>query len=147
MINVSQPEFTNPPTNTIRNPLYGPVSLTGNQLSRAPHHKASLYGYYGIDMGGAGRFYPGGSIYYQSSFYTSVFNLPNFRVPGRTIVNATLTYRTADDRLDITGVVSNLFRKRYADSSVLSTFGSGTVSQAVSYGADRYWTLTARYRF
>ncbi|WP_082797009.1 TonB-dependent receptor [Sphingopyxis granuli] len=147
VVNIAVPEFLDSPTNLVPNPDYGPLDLTGNELPRAPRHKASLYGYYGIDMGAAGRLYPGGSIYYQSSFYTSPFTLPNFRVPGRALVNATLTYRTADERLDITAVVSNLFRKRYADSSVLATFGSGSVQQNVYYGADRHWSLTARYRF
>lgn len=147
VVNIAVPEFLDPPTNLVRNPAYGPNDLSGNELSRAPRHKAAVYGYYGIDLGGAGRLYPGGSVYYQSSFYTEPFTLPNYRVPGRAIANATLTYRTADERLDVTAVVSNLFRKRYADSSVLSTFGTGTVSQNLYYGADRYWTLTARYRF
>ena len=130
------------------NPLYQtPQDLSGNELSRTPQNKVSMYGYYGIDLGKAGHLYPGGTVYYQQGFYTSIFNKPTFRVPGRTVANLTLTYRTSNDRLDITGVVTNLFRSRYADSSQLSTFGSGTVQQTVTYGADRYWTLTARYRF
>ncbi len=130
------------------NPLRGALqNLSGNELPRAPHSKATIYGYYGIDLGSLGHLYPGGNVFYQSSFYTSPFTRARFRVPGRVIANATLTYRTANDRLDITGVVSNVFRTRYADSSVLSTFGSGSVSQAVFYGADRTWSLTARYRF
>ena len=124
-----------------------PENLSGNILPRAPKHKASVYGYYGVDLGGAGRLYPGGSVYYQSSFYTSPFTKDNHKVNGRAVVNATLTYRTADERLDITAVVSNLFKKRYADSAVLNTFGTGVVSQSLYYAADRYWTLTARYRF
>ena len=153
---VAGTQCTTPPTPTVpqpgyfapTNPLYQtPQNLAGNELSRTPHHKASAYGYYGIELGSFGHLYPGGTVYYQSPFYTSIFNRPNFRVPGRTIANVTLTYRTADDRLDLTGVVSNVFDKRYADSSALATFGSGTVQQTVGYGAARYWSLTARYRF
>ena len=144
VIDISEPARIN----GLVNPLSGaPQDLGGNQVPRAPHHKASIYGYYGISLGGIGQLYPGGSVFYQSSYYSSPFTVARFRVPGRTVANATLTYRTTDDRLDITGVVSNLFRKRYADNAVLSTFGGGTVSQAVIYGADRMWTLTARYRF
>ncbi|HVR90364.1 MAG TPA: TonB-dependent receptor [Novosphingobium sp.] len=144
VVDISEPATIN----GVANPLSGALqNLSGNEQPRAPHSKATLYGYYGIDLGDFGHLYPGGSVYYQSSFYTSPFTRARFRVPGRTIANATLTYRTANDRLDITGVVSNVFRTRYADSSVLSTFGSGSVSQAVFYGADRTWSLTARYRF
>ena len=147
VVDISEPAFLDA-AGTIPNPLSGALQdLSGNELPRAPHHKATLYGYYGIDLGSAGKIYPGGSIFYQSSFYTSPFTVQRFRVPNRTVVNATLTYRTADDRLDLTGVISNLFRSRYADTSTLATFGAGNVSQAVTYGADRYWTVTARYRF
>lgn len=139
VVDISEPT-TSPLSGVLQN-------LTGNELPRAPRHKMSLYGYYGIDLGGAGHLYPGGTIFHQSSFYTSPFTVSRFKVPSRTVVNATLTYRTADDRIDITGGVSNLFRERYTDSSVLATFGGGNVSQAVYYGADRNYTLTARLRF
>lgn len=150
VIDISEtcPVAPNPQGLCATNPLYQtPQDLTGNELSRAPRHKLAGYGYYGIDLGSAGHLYPGGSVFYQTRFYTQPFTVDRFRVPGRTVVNATLTYRTADDRLDITGVVSNLFRERYTDSAALATFGAASVSQAVTYGADRYWTVTGRYRF
>ena len=147
VVDVSEPAFLDA-AGTIPNPLSGALQdLSGNELPRAPRHKVTLYGYYGIDLGSAGHLYPGGSVFYQSSFYNSPFTVPRFRRPERTVVNATLTYRTADDRLDLTGVVSNLFRNRYADNSVLTTFGASNVTQADIFGADRYWTVTARYRF
>lgn len=130
------------------NPLYQkPQDLSGNEVPRTPRHKASIYGYYGIDLGGHGHLYPGGSIYYQSGFYTSPFSVQRFHVPGRTVVGLTLTYRTADDRLDLTGSITNLFNKSYTDSAVLSSFGSGNVAQTLYLGAPRSWNVTARYRF
>lgn len=130
------------------NPLFNSTQdLSGNELSRTPKNKLSMYGYYGIDFGSAGKIYPGGSIFYQDGFYTSIFNLPNFRVPSRVLVNLTFTYRTANDRLDLSGGVSNLFDKRYADYAALETFGTGTVTQVVSYRAPRFWSATMRYRF
>ena len=141
-------DITERAINGVANPLAGALqNLSGNELPRTPHSKATIYGYYGIDLGGFGHLYPGGSLYYQSSFYTSAFTRDRFLVPGRAIANVTLTYRTENDRLDITGVVSNVFRTRYRDNSVLSTFGSGIVSQSGIDGADRTWSLTARYRF
>ncbi len=145
-VDISEPAFG--PDGVTPNPLYQtPQDLSGNEIPRTPRHKASLYGYYGIDLGGKGHLYPGGNIYYQSSFYTAPFTVERFHVPGRTVVGLTLTYRTADDRLDITGAITNLFAKRYTDSAVLSSFGSGNVAQLVTLGADRSWSLTARYRF
>ncbi len=131
---------------TPTNPNYGRLlDLGGNILPRTPRNKVSVYGYYGIDMGSAGKIYPGGSIYYQDAFYTNIFNTN--RVQSRVIANLTFTYRTADDRLDLSGGVSNLFDRRYADSSALETFGTGVVTQVVSYRAPRFWWATMRYRF
>lgn len=125
------------------NPLYF-RDLSGNEVPRTPRHKASLYGYFGFDLGASGYLYPGGSVTYQSSYFTDAFN--RNQVGGRTIVGLTLTYRTKDERLDITGSISNLFREIFSDNSILSTIG-GTVQRLNSYGPDRYWTVTGRYRF
>ena len=142
-IDITEPATIGGVANPLRNK---PQDLSGNQVPRTPHHKASLYGYYGFDLGTAGHLYPGGSIAYQTSFYTSAFNAPRFKVDGRTIVGLTLTYRTPDDRLDVTGTVSNLFRKIYSDNGSVSSFGA-TATNATTYGQDQYWTVTARYRF
>ncbi len=129
------------------NALYNtPQDLSGRNIPRTPHNKATLYGYYGVSLGQSGWLYPGGSVAYQSSFYTQPFNVDRFRVPGRAIVGLTLTYRTPDDRLDITGSVLNLFRHRYTDNGRVQIVGT-TVSNVTTYGQDRYWTVTARYRF
>ena len=129
------------------NPLYNtPQDLAGRDVPRTPRNKATLYGYYGVSLGHLGWLYPGGSIAYQSSFYTQPFNSDRFKVPGRTIVGLTLTYRTPDDRLDITGSVLNLFRHYYTDNGNIQIVGT-TISNVTTYGQDRYWTVTARYRF
>ena len=129
------------------NPLYqAPQNVSGNKIPRTPQHKATLYGYYGIGLGKAGYLYPGGSLAYQSSFYTQPFEVSRFRVPGRAIVGFTLTYRTPDERLDITGSVLNAFRHYYTDNGGIQIVGT-TISNVTTYGQDRYWTVTARYRF
>ena len=129
------------------NPLAGlPQNLSGNEIPRTPRHKASLYGYYGIDLGGAGWLYPGGSIAYQSSFRTAPFDADRYRVDGRTIVGVTLTYRSPGDHLDVTGSVLNVFRTRYTDNGSVSLVGN-VLNQTTTYGQDQYWTVTARYRF
>lgn len=142
-------DLTEPATiGGVANPLAGaPQDLSGNEIPRTPRHKATLYGYYGIDLGSAGFLYPGGNLSYQSSFYTSPFEVGRFRIPERTVAGLTLTYRTRDERLDVTGSVSNLFRNRYLDNFTVLSFDGGAASTVRSYGADRYWTVTARYRF
>lgn len=145
VIDITQPPTVgDDPDNQTINPLYF-RDLSGNEVPRTPRNKASLYGYYGFDLGSSGYLYPGGSVTYQSGYYTDAFN--RNRVGGRTVVGLTLTYRTRDERLDITGTVSNLFRKIYSDNSIIQNVG-GTVQRLSGYyGPDRYWTVTGRYRF
>ena len=129
------------------NPLYQtPQNVSGNDIPRTPRDKATLYGYYGISLGNAGYLYPGGSVAYQSSFYTQPFDVDRFRVAGRAIVGFTLTYRSPGEHLDITGSVLNAFRHIYTDNGSVQIVGT-TVSNVTTYGQDRYWTVTARYRF
>ena len=122
-----------------------PQNLSGNEIPRTPRHKAAIYGYYGIDLGSAGHLYPGGSVTYQSAYYTSAFTNPDNKTKGRTVAGFTLTYRTANDRLDLTATLSNAFRTIYSDS-VLSN-ASGVTTRNQSFGPDRNYNLTARYRF
>ncbi len=130
------------------NPLSGaPQDLSGNDIPRTPRHKATLYGYYGIDLGGAGFLYPGGNLSYQSSFYTSPFEVARFRIRDRAIAGLTLSYRTPSENLDITGTVTNLFRNRYIDNLTTESLDAGTPLLLRRYGADRFWNITARYRF
>ena len=130
------------------NPRFGvPQNLAGKEIPRTPRHKAAIYGYYAVSLGSFGYLYPGGNFSYQSSQYVNAFNAERFKVPGRSIAGLTLTYRTPDDRLDVTGSVTNLFRNRYADSRAITAFANGTTNTVTSYGADRFWTVTARYRF
>ena len=130
------------------NPLYqAPQNLSGNDIPRTPRNKATLYGFYGIDLGSFGYLYPGGSFTYQSSYNYSPFNTAATRIPGRTLVGLTLTYRTAGEHLDITGSVTNLFDNKYYDFRTPTDQGTTFVSYVTGYGAPRFWTVTGRYRF
>ena len=123
-----------------------PQDLSGNQIPRTPRTKASVYGYYGIPLGDGSYLYPGGSIAYQGDYYAYPFNTDRFRVNGRTIVGLTLTYRSPDDRIDVTGTVSNLFREIYSDNVNVAVIG-GSAARTLSYGADRFYSVVLRYRF
>ena len=143
-IDITQPALL---ANGSSNPLFGaPQDLSGNQIPRAPHNKATLYGYYGIGIGKLGHIYPGGSVVYQSGYYTTPFENPLFKVGQRTIVGLTFTYRTLNEKFDVTMSLSNAFRKIYFDDVALVSVG-GATERTLSYGSDRYFTFTARYRF
>ena len=64
---------------------------------------------------------PGATLSITEPFFTSVFQADNrFRIPGRIVAGATLTYRTKDDRLDLTATVNkpipeHLLREHFAD--------------------------------
>lgn len=135
-------------TEPVGSPLYlKPQNVSGNEVPRTPRNKATLYGYYGINLGDrVGYLYPGGTVAYQSGFYTQPFDVSRFRVGGRTIVGLTLTYRTPKEHFDLTGTVSNVFRKYYTDNGNVQIVGT-SVSNVTTYGQDQYWTITGRYRF
>lgn len=141
-IDISQPATIG----GVPNPLALPQDLSGFDVPRAPRHKASLFGYVGIDLGDAGYLFPGGNVVYTAPFFTSVFQADNrFRIPGRIVAGATLTYRTKNDRLDLTATVNNLFRNIYFEN--ISPAASGnSVESNFTYGADRFYSLTMRYR-
>ena len=125
----------------------GTCDLAGADIPRTPRNKATLYGYYGINLGKIGYIYPGGSVTYQSRYYYDAFNTPASRVPGRTIVGLTLTYRTPAEHLDVTATVSNLFDNEYYDFRALQDVGTNLIGYTTGFGAPRFWTVTARYRF
>lgn len=142
---------TNPPVCgavDITEPAAGqtPQDLSGNEIPRTPRHKASVYGYYGIALPDGSYLYPGGSVAYQGDYYSSAFNQDRFHVDERTITGLTLTWRSADDRIDVTGSVSNVFRDIYSDNVNVAVVG-GQTARTLSYGADRFYSVVARYRF
>lgn len=122
-----------------------PQDLSGNQIPRTPQNKASVYGYYAIPLSNGGYLYPGGSIAYQGDYFASAFEQERFHIDGRTIAGVTLTYRSPDDRLDITGTVSNLFEQIYSDNVNVAVIG-GSAARTLSYGADRFYSVVLRYR-
>ncbi len=120
--------------------------LSGNEIPRTPRHKASVYGYFGIGLPDGSYLYPGGSIAYQGDYYASAFNQERFHVDERTTTGLTLTWRSADDRVDVTGSVSNVFRDIYSDNVNVAVVG-GQTARTLSYGADRFYSVVMRYRF
>ena len=145
-----QQQCTNPAGNgyvTPSNPKFFPQDLSGRDIPRTPRHKATVYAYYGINLGQYGYLYPGGNFSFQTGQFANAFNSSRFYIPRRTLVGLTLTYRTPGERLDVTTTVSNVFGNNYFDSVAVSAFGSAQTATTASYGAQRFFSVIARYRF
>ncbi|MEZ5938663.1 MAG: TonB-dependent receptor [Hyphomonadaceae bacterium] len=133
-------DITEPDTNQT------PQDLSGNDIPRTPRHKASVHGYFGIALPDGSYLYPGGSIAYQGDYYASAFNQERFHVDERTITGLSLTWRSADDRIDVTASASNVFDELYSDNVNVAVIG-GETARTLSYGADRFYSVVMRYRF
>jgi iron complex outermembrane receptor protein len=123
-----------------------PEDLSGNEIPRAPHNKASLYGYYTFNLGSAGSLIPGGSIAWQGPFYSSAFTKDRFLLPERTVANFTLTYRTLNSAWDVVAYVTNAFESDAPDTVTVSVVG-GAIAQNFGRGPDQFYGVTLRRRF
>lgn len=127
--------------------VFGPtpttgVSVAGNRLPYSPEHKLSVAGSYTWNFS-PGSFILGGSVAYLSEQETSVFEDPRQRLPSNTLVNASATFRTADNRYDFIVQASNLFDREYVSSIVPFTFGG----LSRNLGAPRFVQAMIRYRW
>ena len=131
--------------NTAGLPLNTPQNLAGNSMPRSPQHKVSLSGTYTWDFD-IGSLILGGSAAHQTSYNQSVFDNPKFSVKGRTLVNANLTWRAADNQYDVVLGVTNLTDELY-DTSI--AVGGANVAYAITHnlGGGRFYNLQLRYRF
>jgi iron complex outermembrane receptor protein len=120
----------------------GGVSIVGNRLPFAPEHKLSLAATYTWNLT-PGSLILGGNAAYLSSQQVDVFENPLLRLPSNTLVNASLTFRTADNHYDFVVQASNLFDRNYVTSIVPFTFGG----LSRNLGAPQFVQATVRYRW
>ena len=73
-----------------------------------------------------------------------VANLDSERVPAYVVANTSVTFRTAHDRLSLTGGVSNVFDKTYY---VTGFFGSVPEYDGRAYADGRAWYVRLGYRY
>jgi iron complex outermembrane recepter protein len=73
-----------------------------------------------------------------------VANLDSERTDAFAIANASLTYRTANERISMTGGVENLFDKTYWTTGF---FGSVPEYAGRAYGDGRSWYVRLNYRY
>lgn len=106
----------------------------------------SVGGQYEIDLGSAGTLTPRVDVNSQSSYYSTAINRPPFNlVPGRTLVNARLTYRDPSRDWQVSLEVTNLTDRLYYDG-LFDNRGS-TQSIQGRPGRPREWAITVKRSF
>lgn len=120
-------------------------SIEGNQLARIPLHKASLAGYYGIPFT-AGTLYLGGYVYYAGERYWSFFNTDTWKMDAYTVVNASATWRSADNRYELNANCSNLLDDDYVVGIGVADPNLG-LARTEFLGGERFWNMQLRFRF
>jgi iron complex outermembrane receptor protein len=125
-----------------------PQALDGRRLPRTPRHKLGLAGAYTWDFD-PGSLILGANATYTSTQYQSALENPFLEIPDFTLVNASLTWRSADNRYDLVGQISNLFDVDRVTN--LEIFGNNTTVGGVTaskiYSAPRFWQVQLRYRW
>lgn len=122
-----------------------PENLAGRSLPRTPRNKASLSGYYSIPTGNSAVIV-GASGVYTGPQYVNAFQRANTRLDDFVVVNGTLTWRSADNRLDIVASVTNLFDTIYNTNVTIASRALG-FAPTEFLGPPRFYSLTARTRF
>ncbi len=100
---------------------------------------------YTADLGSAGRLIPRIDVNHVDGFFQQAVNTPLNVVPGRTLVNANLTWRAPGDDWSVTLQVSNLANKLYYNS-VFDNRGSNSTVTGFP-GAPREWAVTVKRTF
>mgnify|MGYP003575025238 FL=1 len=99
---------------------------------------------YEIPLGDAGSLTPRIDAAYQSGIFSNAANAPTNRVKAYTIANARLTWRNADNDLEISAEVTNLFDKYYLLNK-FDLFPAGLVTGVP--GRPREWAVSMTKRF
>lgn len=120
-------------------------SIEGNQLARIPQHKASLSGYKTFNFA-PGSLIVGGYVYYAGERYWSAFNTPVWKMDAYTVVNASATWRSPDNRYELNANCSNLLDKDYVTAIGVASPDLG-LARTKFLGGARFYNLQLRVRF
>jgi iron complex outermembrane receptor protein len=128
----------------------GPTQPAGVQIGMVapytPAWKWSIGVQYRFDLGSAGSLTPRVDANYQSEVWSNAVNLPTNHIDGYTLANARLTWRNADNDLEVAFEVTNLFDKYYLLTSFdLTGAGAGLVSGQP--GHPREWAVSVKKSF
>ncbi len=117
--------------------------LPGMVSTYTPEWKWSLGAQYEILLGSAGSLTPRVDAAYQSEVYTNAVNGPTNLIEAYTIANARLTWKNANEDLEIGLEVTNLFDKYYFQTLFdLTRAGAGFVTGLP--GRPREWAVSVK---
>jgi len=120
----------------------------GIQLDHVANYAAkwqwSLGAQYEIPLGNAGSLTPRIDAAYKSSVYANAVNAATNLVPGYTVANARLTWRNADDDLQVSLEVTNLFDEYYM-LNVFNVSGNGFLNAQPA--RPREWAVSVTKKF
>jgi iron complex outermembrane recepter protein len=142
---------TNPTTGAVTTvAVGGPTNLNGPQYGDyapfTPEWKWSIGAQYDVDLGSVGSLTPRIDLAYQSKIYTVSANRSSNRIDGYTLANARLTWRNADEDLDISLEITNLFDKYYLLTLYDQTVGGQGYANGQP-GRPREWALSVKKKF
>jgi iron complex outermembrane receptor protein len=128
----------------------GPTNLNGPQYGDyapfTPKWKWSYGAQYEIPLGSAGSLTPRIDATHQSKVYTVSANRSSNRIDAYTIANARLTWRNADEDLDVSLEVTNLFDKYYLLTLYDQTVGGQGYANGQP-GRPREWAVSVKKKF
>jgi len=96
-----------------------------------PKYKFSAGVQYEFGIGAAGSITPRVDFQYQDETYSAARNFPNGRIPGYGLTNARLTYRSPDDKWQLSLSVLNVFDKYYPLNIADNTPPQGTRDESI----------------
>ncbi len=101
-------DYASPAVGTI--PAY---NYTGNQFPGQPKWQYFASASWDQPVGNAGSVKFGGSINWQTGYYSDTLNNAQYRVGGKTFINAFIGFQTPDKRWDFTLTARNIANKFY----------------------------------
>ena len=123
------------------------IDIDGNRLPQSSTHQVAVSTLFDIPVGKASLFLAG-SYVYRSSFYSSVFETEQNRVPGYDRVDARVTFVNADQNVTLIGFVRNVFDTIGYDGVAAQTGSTSTgYGRVVSYTQPRTFGLEAQFKF
>ncbi|MCW2391657.1 TonB-dependent receptor [Sphingobium sp. B11D3A] len=128
----------------------GPTNLNGPQFGDyapyTPKWKWSIGAQYRIDLGNSGSLTPRIDASYQSKVYTVSANRSSNRIDAYGVANARLTWRNADEDLDVSLEVTNLLDEYYLLTIYDQTVGGQGYSNGQP-GRPREWAVSVKKKF
>ncbi len=115
--------------------------LKGNQIPRTPSSKFTVGASYDIVVPGFGTITPQANATISSHYYNTDYNTPIDRQDAYALVDASLGWRSEDERFGVQAFVTNLTNK-----ALLNYGAFGSQSLLTSYGPPRFYGIRLSVR-